>query len=122
MQEVKTEDVTASNEGYTYTDYTTEDFVVVDKQRDKSMAIVAYFTWIGFVIALVSESKNSTFTKFHLNQSLVLHIASIAVSMIPKVGSALSAVVFVFWILGFISACQGEMKALPVISDIQLIK
>lgn len=60
--------------------------------------------------------------KFHLNQSLVLHIASIAVSMIPKVGSALSAVVFVFWILGFISACQGEMKNLPVISDIQLIK
>ena len=122
LEEVQTEEFTASNDGHTYSDYSTEEFVVVDAQKDKSMAIVAYFTWIGFIIAMVSESKNSTLTKFHLNQALVLHIASIVAGMIPRVGGAFGVVVFVFWILSLVSACQGEMKSLPVISDIKLIK
>jgi uncharacterized membrane protein len=98
------------------------DFVVVDPQKDKNMAIVAYITWIGFIIAMVSDSKNSTFTKFHLNQALILNIASIVCPFIPLVGALLGIAVFVFWIMALISAVNGEMKSLPLIENIKIIQ
>lgn len=99
-----------------------QDFVVVDLQKDKTMAIVGYITWIGFIIAMVSDSKNSTFTKFHLNQALILNIASIVCPIIPLVGVLLGIAVFVFWIMAVISAANGQMKPLPLIENIKIIK
>ncbi len=99
-----------------------EDFVVVDSQKDKTMAIVGYITWIGFIIAMVSDSRNSTFTKFHLNQALILNIASIVCPLIPLVGVLLGIAVFVFWIMAVISAANGQMKPLPLIENIKIIK
>ena len=98
------------------------DNVVVDPQKDKTMAIVGYITWIGFIIAMVSDSKNSTFTKFHLNQSLILNIASLVCTFIPVVGGILALVVFVFWIMAIVSAVNGEMKSLPLIENVKIIK
>ncbi len=40
----------------------------------------------------------------------------------PKVGGVLGVVVFVFWIMSVVAAYQGEMKSLPVIGDIKIIK
>ncbi len=79
-------------------------------------------TWIGFIIAMVSDSKNSTFTKFHLNQALILNIASIVCPFIPLVGALLGIAVFVFWIMALISAVNGEMKSLPLIENIKIIQ
>ena len=93
---------------------TDSEFDVVD--------IVAYITWIGFIIAMVSDSKNSTFTKFHLNQALILNIASIVAPFIPLVGVLIGIAVFVFWIMAIISAANGQMKSLPLIENIKIIK
>lgn len=100
----------------------TED-IVVDPEKDKTMAIVAYITWIGFIISFQSDSKNSTFTKFHLNQSLIINIViTICVLFVPLIGSLIILAFVVFWVMGIVSAIHGEMKALPLIGNLKLIK
>ena len=100
----------------------TED-IVVDPEKDKTMAIAAYITWIGFIISFQSDSKNSTFTKFHLNQSLIINIViTICVLFVPLIGSLIILVFVVFWVMGIVSAIHGEMKPLPLIGNLKLIK
>lgn len=45
----------------------------------KTTDIVAYLTWIGFIIALVSGDKENS--KFHLNQALVLNLFALIGSL-----------------------------------------
>lgn len=104
-----------------YSDNT--EVIVVDPEKDKTMAIVGYITWIGFIIAFMSDSKNSTFTKFHLNQSLIIKIViTICALFIPLIGEIIILVFVVFWVMGIVSATRGEMKALPLIGNLKLIK
>ena len=37
---------------------------------EKNMGIVSYITWIGFIIAMISDVKDSDYVKFHLNHLL----------------------------------------------------
>lgn len=100
-----------------------------DIEKNKMWAVVAYLTIIGFIIALVSEGKDSPFVKFHLNQSLCLLIAAIAniiVASIPILGwiiaPIIGIVILVFVIMGIINAAGGQMKRLPLIGNFDLIK
>ena len=100
----------------------------------KTTGIVAYLTWIGLLIAFLAGDKEGA--KFHLNQSLVLVIASVACSLlatigafIPFIGWLISAVaglasiaVIVFIIMGIVSAVNGEEKPLPIIGGIKILK
>ncbi|MBR1931973.1 MAG: hypothetical protein IJ833_11000 [Lachnospiraceae bacterium] len=92
----------------------------------KVTGIVAYLTIIGWLVAFFAGDKEGA--KFHLNQSLVLFIANIicgVISRIPYigfVGGILSLVLFVFWIISFIWACQGKEQSLPLIGEIHLLK
>ena len=92
----------------------------------KVTGIVAYITWIGWLVAYLAGDKEGA--KFHLNQALVLWIASIVLSIlsyIPLIGliaAILSIVVFIFWIMGLINAIKGEEKPLPVIGGIKILK
>ena len=61
----------------------------------KTTGIVAYITWIGLVIAFVLGDREGA--KFHLNQALVI------------------------W-MGFITAVNGEEKAVPLLGQIRLLK
>ncbi|MBR5799545.1 MAG: hypothetical protein IKY23_05735 [Lachnospiraceae bacterium] len=81
--------------------------------------IVAYLTWIGFLIAILSGDKEAS--KFHLNQALVIMLFGL-LSIIPCVGYVWGIVVLVFWVMGLISAINGEEKEVPVIGKIKLIK
>lgn len=86
----------------------------------KTTGIVAYLTWIGLLIAYLSGDKEGA--KFHLNQSLVLVLASIVCGIIPFLGWAAEIFVFVCWIIGFVGAVQGEEKEMPLLGKIKIIK
>ena len=97
----------------------------------KVTGIVAYIGIIGWLIAFLAGDKEGA--KFHLNQALVLAIAEIILGVcggilgfIPIVGgiaaSVLSIVLFIFWLLGLISAIKDEEKALPLIGGIKILK
>jgi uncharacterized membrane protein len=93
-----------------------------DVEENKTMAIVAYLGLIGVIVVLATGAHTkSPFVKFHLNQALPIML-SFLVSWIPFVGWIVAIVGLVFWLMGIIAAAQGEMKKLPVVGGIQLIK
>lgn len=91
----------------------------------KTTDIVAYLTWIGFIIALVAGDKENS--KFHLNQALVLNLFALigTFSWIPIIGiftGLWSLFVFVCWIIGFVAAINGEEKEVPLLGKIKILK
>lgn len=86
----------------------------------KTTGIVAYLTWIGLLIAFLAGDKEGA--KFHLNQGLVLVIASIVCGIIPFLGWAAEIFVFVCWIIAFVGAVQGQEKEMPLLGKIKIIK
>lgn len=98
----------------------------------KTTDIVAYLSPIGWVIAMCAGDKEGS--KFQLNQTLVLWIAEIAISVVGQIlgivigllGSLITGVgslfCFVCWIIGLIGACQGADKPMPLFSSIKILK
>jgi len=93
---------------------------------NKTMGILAYFV---FFIPLLVESENE-FGRFHANQGLLVLILGIAISIlgqIPFLGWFIIAplggiLCLVLAIIGIINASKEEMKELPVIGSIKIIK
>ncbi|MDR0480652.1 MAG: hypothetical protein LBG66_02055 [Gallionellaceae bacterium] len=96
--------------------------------------IVTYITLIGFIIAMVAGTdKENPLTKFHLNQSLVIHIggiiaavlAAVIASIIPSVGGIVGTVLGLLLlaglVIGLIGAIQGVEKQVPLIGGIKLL-
>ena len=105
--------------------------ISADAEKNKAMAIVGYIIPILFFIPLVTEAKNSPFAKFHANQQLNLLLAAIAVNVvgtiIPILGWFIilplgTILIFVLAIMGIINAVKGELKKLPIIGGLELIK
>ena len=96
----------------------------------KTIAIVSYITLIGWIIALVMHGSNKTsLGAYHLRQSLGIAILAfvtmfirIPLHFIPGVGWLLSMLLgiglLVFWIMGLITAVNGEEKPLPVLGEL----
>jgi uncharacterized membrane protein len=100
-----------------------------DIEKNKLNAILSYLGILIIVPLVSDDAKKSPYAKFHLNQGLVLLIASVVMSFvwaIPILGWIVGffggIFVFVLWIMGIVSAAQGQMKRLPLIGDIELIK
>lgn len=85
----------------------------------KTTSIVAYFTWIGLIIALLAGDKEGA--KFHLNQALVIMLFSL-LSIIPCIGWIWGIFMLVCWIMGLVAAINQEEKPVPLIGGIKLIK
>lgn len=81
--------------------------------------IVAYLTWIGFILALCLGDREQS--KFHINQALVINLFAL-LSVIPVVGWIWGIVMIIFWIMAFISACSDEEKEVPLIGGIRIIQ
>ena len=79
----------------------------------KTTGIVAYITWIGLVIAFVLGDREGA--KFHLNQALVIWLAGL-LSFIPCIGWLWGIFCFICAVMGFISAVNGEEKAVHPLS------
>lgn len=94
----------------------------------KVTGIVSYITIIGWIVAFLAGDKEGA--KFHLNQALVLELASLIngyiVAMIPIIGPLVSVVIsiglFVLWILGLVAAIKEEEREIPVLGQIKLLK
>lgn len=112
----------------------TDEFDPADIDANKVMAVLAY---LGILILIpIFAAKDSKFARFHANQSLVLWIFSIGVSVllailknIPIIGiiasiasGGVSIVLFIFCVLGIINACSGKAKELPITGDIRILK
>lgn len=92
-----------------------------DVEKNKTMAIIA---WFIFFIPLLTDAKDSKFAKFHANQALLvtlLYVIAAFTSMF-LIGFLLYPVAFVLWVMGIISAANGQMKRLPIIGGIDIIK
>ena len=94
------------------------------KMGKKLTAVLAYFSLLLWVIAYVVGDKEGA--KHHLNQALVLNLASIIAgivsNIIPIVGLVSGIIILVFAIMGIVAAVKGEDKKLPIIGDIQILK
>lgn len=93
----------------------------------KTTGIVAYLTWVGLLIAFLAGDKEGA--KFHINQSLVIILFTIAggiIMVIPVVGTILgglwSLFMIVCWIMGFVGAIKEEENEVPLIGKIHIIK
>lgn len=102
-----------------------------DAEKNKVMAIIGYIIPILFFIPLIGDGKNSPFAKFHANQQLVLLIAAIVVNIvggiIPILGWFIilplgTIAIIILAIMGIINASKCEMKPLPLIGGISILK
>lgn len=83
----------------------------------KVVAIVAYITLIGWIVALVLNNPKSDLGSFHIRQALGIFLLGIVLGLIPVINLVAWIVAFVLWILGLISAVQGEKKPVPVVGE-----
>lgn len=110
---------------------TTQTFDRMDIDTHKGVSAVGYFLF--FIPLFV---KNSPFTRFHANQTLVLFLAELIGSVIFGVILAMnpfSIFIYTIWslfelaigifkIYGCVNAAKGRAKPLPVIGNIVLLK
>lgn len=96
-----------------------------DYTGDATLAIVAYLTIIGLLIAFImNKDKNDPFAAYHIKQSLGLTLCGIAVfvvGMVPILGWIISFFGSLFllylWIMGLVNAINGKIKAVPFLGN-----
>ena len=110
-----------------------------DVQKNKIMAVLAYFGILFLVPFLAAE--DSQFAKFHANQGIILFITDSILSLVavlfnflvgwlpfvgPVLGGVISFAAFgigtALFIIGLINVFSGEPKKLPIIGDFVIIK
>lgn len=85
-------------------------------------AIIAYITWIGFLVALILNANDKNeYVEFHLNQALVLNLFSL-IGFIPVIGWIIDIAVWVLRIMGIVYAYKGSEEPLPIIGGIHIIR
>jgi uncharacterized membrane protein len=95
-------------------------------EEDKTVAIVAYLTLIGFIAAIIIHSNKKTkLGAFHLRQMLGFILSMFAViilMIIPIIGWILLPIFYIFmlvcWIMGLVAAINGQMKPMPVVGPL----
>ena len=95
-------------------------------KEDTTVALLAYITIIGFIIAIIMHSsKKTVLGSYHLRQALGLFLtgfcAAVALACIPVVGWMLIPFVtlgiLVLAIIGLIAAINGQQKPLPLLGE-----
>lgn len=102
------------------------------QKEDNTVAIVSYISLLGWIIAIVlHNNKKTKLGAYHLRQTLGIFVIGIGIAIantilmfIPYLG-ILFGIVFavagigllILWILGLISAVNGEQKPLPIIGE-----
>lgn len=97
-----------------------------DVKKNMVMAILAYFGILILVPAL-TDAKNSPYVRFHMNQGLVLTLFSVGLAILAAIPfvrfvSLAALVIFAFQIVGIVYAAKGEMKEVPLLGRIKIIK
>ena len=87
----------------------------------KNIAMIAYITIIGLIIAFVmNNEKKNEFARFHIKQSLGLALTGLAlgiIGMIPILGWIINIlgifVLLYMWIVGLMNAINGKQNTVP---------
>ena len=90
---------------------------------NKTMAMLAVIFPILFFLPLVAGEKTE-FDTFWANQALLLLIMGVVASITAAIiiGVVIGIFQFVVWIMAIIAVCKGEMKPLPLVGKITIIK
>lgn len=114
-------------------------YAPTEAQMKKGMAILSYF---GILVLIpIFAAKNDPFARYHANQGLVLFILLTVCSVLPNVLTnilyeispvlvlvvsglfgLLTFVFCIFALIGIIRAAKGQMKPLPIIGGIKILK
>lgn len=96
----------------------------------KTTGVVAYLTWVGWLIAYLAGDKEGA--KFHINQALVIFLAQIVLGIAATILGYIPGIRYlawilnvagvVLWLIGLIGAIQDKENPLPFIGEIHLIK
>ncbi|MDE7220216.1 MAG: hypothetical protein K2O45_11430 [Oscillospiraceae bacterium] len=89
--------------------------------------IVAYLSWPGLLVAFLLGDRQGS--RFHLNQSLVIWIASTLVGIVAKwtplfgwlVGLVGGLFCALCWFIGIVNALQGVEKEVPLLGQFRLL-
>lgn len=103
---------------------TTENKTVVVNEG-KNIAIIAYITIIGLIIAFVmNNEKKEPFASYHIKQSLGLALTGLAlgaIGLIPILGWIINIVgIFVLlymWVIGLLNAINAKESAVPFLGE-----
>jgi len=89
-------------------------------------SILGYLIPIIFFIPLLTEERNSEFSRYHANQQLNVLLAYIVAMFLTAftlgILFILYFVVFLISIFGIVHAANGDMKPVPLIGGLKLIK
>jgi len=110
-----------------------------DAQDNKVMAILAYFG--PLVLIPIFAAKESRFARYHANQGIILLLLCIVYSIVYSIlssiilaiswrlfsivsilGTVCGLGITVLAVIGIINAAKGEMKPLPVLGGITILK
>ncbi len=96
-------------------------------EKNNTFAWVSYLTVFGWLIALImynGSQKGNTLVRFHIRQSLGIFLLAFAAYILrglPFLGGVIASIVsiavVVFWVMGLISAIQGEEKPVPLVGS-----
>ena len=93
-------------------------------EEGKTMALVAYLTLIGTLIAFfINQDKKNAFTAFHVRQGLGLGLLYIAigyiVSSLDSMMVSMSFWVFfsILFLYGIFGAITGKLNKIPILGD-----
>lgn len=88
----------------------------------KTTAIISYLWIIGLVIAFVmNSSKKDDFASYHIRNMIGICALGLGNSILNWIGiprfliSGIWIVLLIIWVLGLISAIQGEKKEIPIV-------
>jgi len=85
----------------------------------KMTGIVAYFSYIGFILAYMCGDREGA--KFHLNQALIIHLISL-VGFLPYIRMIAMPITTILWVIGFIYATREEETEVPIVGSLRLLK
>lgn len=99
-----------------------------DAASPKTVAVVSYITFIGWLISylFLYPKQKDVLGAFHLRQSLGLYLCGLVLSILNRafatglmwgVGNIVAVLLFVLWLIGLISAINGQQKPLPVVGE-----
>lgn len=110
----------------------------MEDSNDKIYGVLSYIGFLWLVGLLAGKTE---FAKFHANQGLVLFLAEIILGVavgivsaillfVPIIGTLISGLLgaviglgsLILMILGIVNVAQGQMKPLPIIGGIRIIK
>jgi len=91
----------------------------------RNMAIIAYITIIGLIIAFIMNSnKKDKYASYHIRQSLGIAVSALALSVIgiiPILGWIISFLGFFLilflWVMGLVNAINGKEKPVLLVGE-----